>query len=330
MAPNRRGRYSMAQGSAFPSPPMTFGRKILLAAAASEFLEHQASHRGFAKRAVKQFMPGEALEDALAAATILSREGRGVVFTKLGENLTRLEEAEAVREHYLGLFDRIHQHGISGHVSVKTTQLGLDLSRDACAEHLRALAEKARATGSLLWIDMEDSSYVDRTLQLYSELKPEYPRTGLAIQAYLRRTPADIERLLPLRPIVRLVKGAYAEPPQVAFPAKRDTDQAYFDLSVRLLEAAAQGDCLPIFGTHDVPLLARIVKRAAEIGVDDGAYEIHMLYGIRDPDQRRLRSEGRVVKTLISYGSAWYKWYMRRLAERPANVWFVMRSMLAR
>jgi proline dehydrogenase len=307
---------------------MTIGRKILLAAAKSEFLGRQATNRWFAKKAVKKFMPGEAPEDALDAAAVLSREGRGTVFTKLGENITRLDEAEAVRDHYLWLFDQIRERGLPGQVSVKPTQLGLDLSRDACAAHLRVLALKAESTGLLLWIDMEDSSYVDRTLQLYSELKAEYPSIGIAIQAYLKRTPADIERLLPLKPIIRLVKGAYAEPAHIAFAEKRDTDFAYFDLAVRMLQAAASGDCMPIFGTHDIPMVERIVKRAAEIGVPDGKYEIHMLYGVREADQRRLRSEGRVVKTLISYGSSWYKWYMRRLAERPANVWFVVRSML--
>ena len=307
---------------------MTIGRKILLAAAKSEFLARQATQRSFSKRAVKKFMPGEAPEDALNAAAVLSREGRGTVFTKLGENITMLDEAQAVRDHYLWMFDQVRERGIPGHISIKPTQLGLDLSRDACAGHLRALAEKSEATGILLWIDMEDSSYVDRTLQLYTELKPEFPSMGIALQAYLKRTPADLEKLFAVKPIVRLVKGAYAEPPHIAFAAKRDTDFAYYDLSVRMLEAAAKAECLPIFGTHDIPLLARITKRAQELGVADGKYEIHMLYGIRDADQRRLRSEGRVVKTLVSYGSSWYKWYMRRLAERPANVWFVVRSML--
>ena len=307
---------------------MGIGRKILLAAAKSEFLAKQATNRSFSRKAVKKFMPGEAPEDALNAAAELSREGRGTIFTQLGENLTRLDEAEAVRDHYLGMFDKIRERGIPGHVSVKPTQLGLDLSRDACEAHLRQLAAKAESTSSLLWIDMEDSSYVDRTLQLYEELKAVYPNTGIAIQAYLKRTPNDIARLMPLKPIIRLVKGAYAEPPHIAFAAKRDTDFAYFDLSVRMLEAAAKGDCLPIFGTHDIPMVERLVARAKELGVADGKYEIHMLYGIRESDQRRLRSEGRVMKTLISYGSSWYKWYMRRLAERPANVWFVVRSML--
>ena len=167
-------------------------------------------------------MPGEKPEDALDAAAVLSREGRGTVFTQLGENLTRLDEAQAVHDHYIVMFDKIRERGIPGHVSVKPTQLGLDLSRDECAAHLRSLSGKAQATNSVLWIDMEDSSYVDRTLALYSELKAQFPCVGIAIQAYLLRTPSDIEKLLPLNPIIRLVKGAYMEPSHIAFPEKRD------------------------------------------------------------------------------------------------------------
>jgi len=307
---------------------MGVGRNILLAASKSAFLNRQATHRKFVKKAVKKFMPGESADDAVAAAEQLAREGRGTIFTQLGENLTRLEEAEAVRDHYLALFNRIKERAIPGHVSVKPTQLGLDLSPGACAAHLDVLGAKAMATGSTLWIDMEDSTYVDRTIALYEALRPKYERTGIAIQAYLRRAPSDLERLMALKPTIRLVKGAYAEKPEVAFPVKRDTDLAYFDLAVRMLERAAKGECLPIFGTHDIGLLNRLVARAQELGVADGKYEIHMLYGIRDADQRRMASEGRVVKTLVSYGSAWFKWYMRRLAERPANVWFVARSVL--
>jgi len=308
---------------------MGIARSILLAASKSDALNHFATNRAFVKRAMKKFMPGEAPEDALAATAQLARDGRGTVLTKLGENITRPDEAQAVRDHYFGIFDQIKARALPAVVSVKPTQLGLDLSMEACAAHLDALAAKAAACGSFLWVDMEDSSYVDRTLALYTTLKTKHACTGLALQAYLRRTPADIEALLPLRPVIRLVKGAYAEPAHVAFPAKRDTDLAYFDLSVRMLERAAAGVCLPIFGTHDVGLLDRLVLRARELGVADGRYEIHMLYGIRDADQQRFRREGRVVKTLVSYGNAWYRWYMRRLAERPANVWFVVKSMVA-
>lgn len=307
---------------------MSIGRSMLLAAAKSPFLNHQATNRAFVKRAVRAFMPGETPEDALRAAEILGREGRGTVFTKLGENLTRLDEADAVRDHYLSFFDQIKARGIVGHVSVKPTQLGLDQSQTKCSEHLDVLGRKAMETGTYLWIDMEDSSYVDRTLELYEELKRKHPKSGLAMQAYLRRTPNDLARLMPLKPVVRLVKGAYAEPASVAFPQKRDTDAAFFDIASGMLKHAATDDCLPILGTHDIPLLARLAARAREVKATDAQYEIHMLYGIRETDQRRLQSEGRTVKTLISYGSAWYKWYMRRLAERPANAWFVVRSML--
>jgi len=187
-------------------------------------------------------------------------------------------------------------------------------------------AQKAEALGVYFWLDMEDSSYVDRTLELYRTLRSRHRRVGLAMQAYLRRTPQDLAALLPLQPTVRLVKGAYAEPAHVAFPAKRDTDLAYYDLAVELLNAAAKGNALPIFGTHDIGLLERITGKASALKVPDTGYEIHMLYGIRMAEQRALAARGRTVKTLISYGSSWFPWYMRRLAERPANVWFVVKS----
>jgi proline dehydrogenase len=171
---------------------------------------------------------------------------------------------------------------------------------------------------------------VDRTLELYRGLRAKYEKVGVAMQSYLRRTPDDLRQLLAHRPTVRLVKGAYAEPPHVAFPAKRDVDLAYYDLAVELLNAASKGQALPIFGTHDTGLLDRLVTKAASIGVENGGYEIHMLYGIRMAEQKALSARGRTVKTLISYGSSWFPWYMRRLAERPANVWFVAKSVFAR
>jgi len=306
----------------------SFARAVLLRMSKSRWLAERVMTRSFARRAVKKFMPGEELTDALAAATALAPDRLGSILTKLGENLANPADADAVRAHYLDVLDQIARRGLDAHISVKPTQLGLDFSSDRCAEHMEALARRAEATGSIFWIDMEDSSYVDRTLELYRRLKAVQPKVGLALQAYLRRTPQDLKSLLPLNPIVRLVKGAYAEPAHVAFPAKRDTDFAYYELSSQLLEAASQGRALPIFGTHDLTLLDRIVAKAQSLGVGDGGYEIHMLYGIRMDAQRRLAAAGRKVKCLISYGNAWFPWYMRRLAERPANVWFVMKSML--
>ncbi len=285
------------------------------------------SERAFARRAVRRFMPGETLEAALGAAEALAAQGLGTLLTQLGEGVTTEAAAAQVRDHYLEVFDRIRARNLPTWVSVKPTQLGLDQSLDSCRAHLLALADRAEATGSILWIDMEDSSYVDRTLELYRVVHARHPRAGLALQSYLRRTPRDLEGLLPLRPTIRLVKGAYAEPPTLAFAAKREVDLAYFALGRRLLETAAAGGAFPVFGTHDMVLVDRLVASARELGVADGHYEIHMLYGIGTANQHSLARHGRTVKTLISYGHAWFKWYMRRLAERPANIWFVMRSV---
>lgn len=301
---------------------------MLLRASKSQWLADQVTHRSFTRRAVRRFMPGERLEDAIAAGRTLAADRRGVVLTQLGEDLNSLAEAEAVRDHYFGVFDQLKASGLSGHVSVKPTQLGLNLSPEACEQHLLALAARADATGIDLYVDMEDSTYVDRTLALYRTIRAKHQLVGLAIQSYLRRTPQDIEALLPLRPRIRLVKGAYMEPAEVAFPDKADVDRAYFELGDRMLRQAAKGECVLIIGSHDVPLVRRLVDRAREHGATDRQYEIHMLYGIRDEAQRQLASEGRTVKTLISYGAAWFRWYMRRLAERPANVLFVAKSLL--
>jgi proline dehydrogenase len=308
---------------------MSLGRSILLAASRSETLNDFALRSSFVKRATRRFMPGEHAEDALAAAAHIAGTGRGVIFTQLGESITRAEAAEKVRDHYLWLFDRIAEMRLPAHVSVKPTQLGLDLSIDQCERQLFELAAKAEQTRSTLWLDMEDSAYVDRTLDLYRAIHEKHPATGVAMQAYLRRTPDDLSKLMPVRPIIRLVKGAYDESARVAFEQKSDTDRAYYDLASGMLETARTRGCTPIFGTHDSPLVSRIAERAMTLGVRKNEYEIHMLYGIRDAAQRTLAREGHTVKTLISYGSAWYRWYMRRLAERPANVLFVVRALIA-
>jgi proline dehydrogenase len=308
---------------------MSVSRSILLAASRSKTLNDFALHSSFVKRATHRVMPGEHVEDALAAALKIAATGRGVIFTQLGESITRAEAAEKVRDHYLWLFDRIAEMKIPAHVSVKPTQLGLDLSIDQCERQLLELAAKAEQTHSTLWLDMEDSSYVDRTLDLYRAIHEKHPATGVAMQAYLRRTPDDISKLMPSRPMIRLVKGAYDEPARAAFEKKSDTDRAYYDLASAMLEAAGMDACTPVFGTHDSTLVSRIAERADALGVAKNRFEIHMLYGIRDAAQRALVGEGHTVKTLISYGSAWYRWYMRRLAERPANVLFVVRSLIA-
>ncbi len=308
---------------------MPFGRSILLAAARSRTLNDFALRSSFVKRATRTFMPGEHAQDALEAGATIAATGRGLIFTQLGEAITSAAAAVAVRDHYLRFFDQIRAMALPAQVSVKPTQLGLDLSFAECERNLLALAAKAAETGSALWLDMEDSSYVDQTLELYVALKRNHDSTGIALQAYLHRTPGDLARLLPLKPVIRLVKGAYDEPKEVAFEKKSDTDRAYYALASKLVDGAGSGVCSPVFGTHDLALIARIAERAAASGVGKGKYQIHMLYGIRDSAQRRLVAEGHIVKTLVSYGAAWYRWYMRRLAERPANVLFVVKSLFA-
>lgn len=305
---------------------MALGRSLLLAAAKSDALNRIATKSAVVKRATRAFMPGETMDDGLAAGAGIAASGRQILYTRLGEALTDIREADGVRDHYLRLFDAIKHRGLPAQVSVKPTQLGFDQSLEKCAEHCAALADKAEQTGSALWLDMEDSTTVDRTLELYRVIRRRHARAGLALQAYLYRTPKDVEALLPLNPTIRLVKGAYAEPANVAYAKKSDTDRAFEEIAVQMLSAAARGSCTAILGTHDVPLLRRVIAKARTLGVTPGQYEIHMLFGIRDREQLALMAEGERVATLISYGEAWYRWYMRRLAERPANVGFVVRS----
>jgi len=305
-------------------------RRLLLRASRSSWLARQLAERAFFRRAVRRFMPGEDLGAALAAAADLAREGIGSVLTQLGEQVTSRHEAAEVRDHYLRVLEEIRQRRLPAEISVKLTHLGLDLNPKACLQDLLALAARAAAAGAFLWIDMEESRYVDATLELFQAVRAAHVSVGVCLQAYLRRTPGDLEALLPLAPAIRLVKGAYNESPDVALPKKREVDAAYAVLAGRLLERAARGEARVVFGTHDLGLIARLRERALALGAapGGGAYEVHMLYGIRAAEQRALRSEGVPVRVLISYGTHWFPWYMRRLAERPANVWFVVRHLL--
>jgi proline dehydrogenase len=303
-------------------------RGLLLAASSNRWLAEQATRRRFVRRAVSRFMPGERFDDALAAATALADQGIDTIVTQLGENITSPDEATAVVRHYEQVLDRLAASNLECEVSVKLTQLGLDLSRDLAVGHTRALAERAGALGRRLWIDMESSDYTDATLDVYRTLRGGGANVGVCLQAYLRRTKADLESLLPLAPAIRVVKGAYREPAAIAFASKAEVDASFFDLCRRLLEEPVRrtGAWLAA-ATHDVSLVRRIEDHAAAAGVPGDAWEYAMLYGIQRAEQARLAGQGRRVRVLISYGSHWFPWYMRRLAERPANVWFVVKNL---
>jgi proline dehydrogenase len=307
-------------------------RTLLLAAAQNRWLRDHASHYGFVRRTVSRFMPGESLDDALAAAQKLRSRNIGAVFTHLGENIADSEEAAQVTAHYLDALGRIH--GAPGdslpmEISVKLTQLGLDLDLELCFENLQKII--ARETqDAVVWIDMESSEYVERTLAIYRHAKSSYLNVGICLQAYLHRTKNDIAGLLPLRPAIRLVKGAYNEPPQVAFAHKADVDNNYFLLGQEMLQAQKAGTCLrAAFGTHDVALIRRLAEYATSLGIPVQNFEVQMLYGIQRAEQERLANAGCRSAVLVAYGTFWYPWFVRRLAERPANLWFMLRNLFA-
>jgi len=303
-------------------------RRVFLWAARNRWLKEHLPQMRFMRRAVRRFMPGETLDDALAAARPLQAAGIGTMYTRLGENLENLAAADEVVAHYHDVIDRIVAAGITGEISVKPTQVGLDHDPEVCFGHLERLAEHAAAAGSYLWIDMEGSAYAEATIALYERLRAVQPRTGVCLQAYLRRTVADIERLRPLDPAIRLVKGAYDEKESIAYTNRRSVDASYLGLAVAFL---LDGRGRPVrlgLGTHDVDLIEQIAEQVKASGIGRDAFEVQMLYGIRQDEQFRLAKAGFRVQALIAYGEHWYPWYMRRLAERPANVGFALRQML--
>ena len=309
-------------------------RSVLLWMARNPWLRSRLPRLGFVRRAVRRFMPGEDAESAFAAAAGLAAGGQGILFTRLGENLAELAEADDVAAHYRGLLEREASLDREGslprppELSVKPTQLGLDIDREACFGHLDALAARAADAGTWLWLDMEGSTYVDATLDLYERLRAAHANVGICLQAYLKRTPADLRRLLPLTPAVRLVKGAYDEPATIAHRRRPEVDAAYQALALVLAEAARDGRARCALGTHDSGLIERIAAFAETAGVARASIEVHMLYGIRARELARLQAAGFPAFTLIAYGAFWYPWYMRRLAERPANVLFALRQLL--
>ena len=271
-------------------------------------------------------MPGEGFDSALKAAVDFKGHGIGALFTLLGENVTDLEDANSVVEHYEEVLAA--SRDVQAEISVKPTQLGLDIDAAAAFANLQRLARAADKANTFLWIDMEGSAYTDRTLDLYRRLRAQGPHVGVALQAYLHRTVSDVAGLLPTKPAIRLVKGAYAEPPEIAFAAKRDVDANYLALCVFMLPEVKRNNLRLVMATHDVDLVARAWRFGQALEMQKSELEVAMLYGIRTDEQRRLAHEGFKMWDLVAYGDAWYAWYLRRLAERPANMWFVARQLL--
>jgi proline dehydrogenase len=282
-----------------------------------------------ARRLVRRFVAGPALEDALGVAARLNADGVDAAITHLGENVVTIADAARAADAYLEVLDETARRRLRAVPSLKLTHLGLDLGDDACRANLERVAARGLAARTLVWIDMESSAYTDRTLDLYGRLHPTYSNLACVVQSYLRRTEQDVEGLIEIGATVRLCKGAYREPPQLAFPDKRDVDLSYARSLDRLLsaDALARG-VYPAFATHDERLIGRAREQARAGGVAADRYEVQMLYGIRHDLHAPLRSAGLRLRVLVPYGEDWYGYFMRRLAERPANLAFFFRQLL--
>ena len=303
-------------------------RSILLWCAQNRWLSTHVPRWGFARRAVRRFMPGEEFDAALKAAIAFQAQGIGSLFTRLGENVKDLSDASAVVDHYESVLATIASAGVAAEISVKPTHLGLDIDTNATFANLQRLALAADKAGSFLWIDMEGSAYTESTLDLYRRVRADHPRTGICLQAYLHRTVDDVVKLMPFEPAIRLVKGAYAEPPDRAYISTKDVYANYLALCALMQPEVKRGRLRLVLGTHDVELIGHVFDIGRALGLERNQIEVNMLYGIRSDQQTRLAAEGFVVRALIAYGDAWYAWYLRRLAERPANVLFVARQLL--
>lgn len=277
-----------------------------------------------AQRLSSRFVAGENLPDALAVGRHINAEGISVTLDHLGENVTTLTEAEASRDVYTHALEQLHASAIEGNVSLKLTQFGMDLSEDACRANVARLVRKAAGLSSFVRVDMESSAYTDRTLRLVCDLHAEYGAVGTVIQAYLYRSARDIEMLCARGIRVRLCKGAYLEPHSVAFPRKADVDRNYIALMQLLLDKGAY----PAIATHDPRMIEATKHYAATHGLASDRFEFQMLYGIRRDLQRQLVAGGYRLRLYVPFGKAWYPYFMRRLAERPANVLFLLRNLL--
>ncbi len=300
--------------------------RVLMWAAASPKLQRQVTENPIARRAAHRFVAGERLEEALEVAATLNSRGIGGILDLLGEGVTDLSGASHAVAEYEEATRAIATRGLDATISIKLSQLGQTVDRDACVANLNEILERAKALGVRVEVDMEDSSLVSDTLVLYRDAATAHPQTRLAIQAALRRTPLDLESLAPLKPRVRLVKGAYAEPVELAQQRKADIRAQFKFLTDWLFQHGSD----PAFGTHDDELVAYARQAAARAGRGPKEFEFQFLYGIRRDLQHELVDGGHRVRVYIPFGSAWYPYLIRRMAERPANLLFFLRAIAGR
>jgi proline dehydrogenase len=301
-------------------------KATLLKAAGSPALNRQVTRNRLARRVADRFIAGDTLEDAEQVIRTLNDRGVTVALDYLGENTESEAQARETAGAYLAALDRIQDGGMDANISVKLTAMGLDLRRELALEEASRVAARGKEVGAMVGVDMESNVYVDRTLDIVEALERSYDNVGVCLQAYLYRTPDDLDRLNRLGVPVRLVKGAYQEPPEVAHPRKDAVDGAF----ARLLEELVKANPYPMVATHD-PALVRLTKTlVARERRDRDTFEFQMLYGVRRDLQERVVAEGYRLRVYVPYGTQWYPYFMRRLAERPANLYFFLSNLVRR
>jgi proline dehydrogenase len=299
-------------------------RSLFLVLSRQQWLRHWMETSPAAERLTSRFVAGDSLEREVAVCQKLNANGYLATLDHLGESVRSLEEGTQSREAYLAALDQIAKLNLQATVSVKLTQLGLDFSETACLANVECLVARAKSIGRMVEVDMESSAYVDRTLALVSSLHAKYASVRAVIQAYLFRSESDIRDLCKAAIPIRLVKGAYAESSEIAYARKKDVDDNYIRLMFELFDCGTN----PAIATHDEKILDRALRYIRERNLGAERSEFQMLYGVRRDLQRRLVSEGCRVRVYVPYGDAWYPYFMRRLAERPANALFLARNLL--
>lgn len=307
-------------------------RALFLYLSRAAWAKRLVTRWGLARRVARRFVAGETLEEAIAAVRRLNEKGITATVDVLGESVTDAEMAQQAAASYLILLEAIRVNDLAATVSLKLTALGLDIDEGLCREHMRRILSRAREVGTRVTIDMEDHPYTQRTLDLYRALRHEdgFDNVGTVIQAYLYRSDADIAALAAEGAEIRLCKGAYKEPPEIAYPRKKDVNAAFVRQMKVLLDAALEGRGYPGIATHDERIIAEAKAYAEARRIPREAYEFQMLYGVRPALQEQLVAEGYRLRVYVPYGTQWYPYFMRRLAERPANVWFFVSNLFRR
>ncbi|HSH21919.1 MAG TPA: proline dehydrogenase family protein, partial [Candidatus Caenarcaniphilales bacterium] len=304
--------------------PARLSRAFFLWSSRRRSLERLSTAIPLTRAMVRRFVAGDRLDDALAVLERLRAQGLHWTVDVLGESVASREMAEAAADRYIETLDALAERGLEANVSLKLTQMGLDIDRDFCRQNVGRIVDRAAAIGAFVRVDMEDHSRTEATLEVARELHGRYHDVGVVIQSYLRRSAADVEQLIEEQIRVRLCKGAYDEPPSVAFATKAEVDRSFSELMERLLLDGRY----PAIATHDERLIQHAIEFAREQDIGPERFEFQMLYGVRRDLQEWLVGEGFTVRVYVPYGSQWYPYFMRRLAERPANVLFVLRNLL--